>query len=44
MLTFASAFVSNFHIVSVAMLTSMQRMGVEPILCICLLLPLLPLF
>ena len=36
MLTFAS----NFNIVSMVMLTLMQRMGIEPILCICNLLQL----
>ena len=40
MLTFAS----NFNIVSTVMLTLMQRMGTEHILCVCVLLPLLPLF
>ena len=30
-----SAFASNFNIVSMAMLTFMQRMGVGLILCIC---------
>ena len=40
MLTFAS----NFNIVSMVMLTLMQRMGVKPFLCICVLLPLLLLF
>ena len=44
MLTFASAFASNFNIVSMVMLTLMQRMGIEPILCVCILLPLLLLF
>ena len=42
--TFACAFASNFNIVSMVMLTFMQRMNTEPILCVCLLLPLLPLF
>ena len=44
MLTFASAFASNFNIASTVMLMLMQRMGIEPILCICVLLPLLLLF
>ena len=44
MLTFASAFKSNFNIVSMVMLTLMQRIAVEPILCVCVLLPLLLLF
>ena len=43
-LTFASAFASNFNIVSMVMLTLMQRMCTEPILWNCALLPLLPLF
>ena len=42
MLTFTSAFASNFNIVSVAILMLMQRIATEPILCI--LLPLLLLF
>ena len=33
--TFASVFASNFNIVSVITLTLMQRMEIEPILCIC---------
>ena len=36
MLMFASAFVSNFSIVSMVMFTLMQRMGTEPILCVCI--------
>ena len=44
MSTFASAFASNFNIVSMVMLTLTQRMGTEPILCICILLPLCQLF
>ena len=35
--TFASVFASNFNIVSVITLTLMQRMDIEPILCICIL-------
>ena len=34
MLTFTSAFASNFNIVSVAILMLMQRIATEPILCI----------
>ena len=44
MLTFASAFASNFNSVSMMMVTLMQRMGTESILCVCILLPLLLLF
>ena len=33
---FASAFVSNFNIVSMVMLTLTQRMGTEPNLCVCI--------
>ena len=44
MLMFASAFASNFNIVPMVMLTLMHRMGIEPILCVCILLPLLLLF
>ena len=44
MLTFASAFASNFNSVFMVMLTLMQKMGVEPVLCVCVLLPLLLLF
>ena len=42
--TFASDFLSDFNIVSVGTLVLMQRMGIEPILCACVLLPLLLLF
>ena len=35
--TFTSVFASNFNIVSVITLTLMQRMEIEPILCICIL-------
>ena len=44
MLMFASAFVSHFNIVSMVMLTFMQKMGTERILCLCILLPMLLLF
>ena len=44
MLTFASAFASNFNIVSIVMLTLIQRMGIKSILCNCMLLTLLLLF
>ena len=40
----SSAFPSNFNIVSIVMLTLTQRTGIEPILCFCVLLPLLLLF
>ena len=40
MLTFAS----NFNIVSMVVVMLVQRMGVEPILCICILLRLFLLF
>ena len=42
MLTFAHVFAPNFNNVPMVML--MQRMGVESILCIHILLPLLLLF
>ena len=35
MLTFASAFASNFNIVSMVMLKLMKKMGTEPIFCVC---------
>ena len=42
MLTFASApFASNFDIMSIVILTLKQKMGIEPIIYICILLPLL---
>ena len=42
--TFASVFASNCNIVSVAILTLVQRMDIEPSACLCILLPLLLLF
>ena len=44
MLTFATAFASNFNIVSMVMLILMQIIGTTPIVCVCILLPLLLLF
>ena len=46
MLTFAPAFTfaSNFNIVPKVMLMLIQRIGIETILCISILLPLLLLF
>ena len=44
MFMFASTFVSHFNIVSMVMLTLMQKMGTEPILCIHILLSFLQLF
>ena len=41
---FAVYIASNFNIVSLVMLTLTQRMDVEPILCVRVLLPLLPIF
>ena len=40
MSTFAPVFASQFNILSMVMLMLMQRMGIEPILCIQILLPL----
>ena len=42
--TFVFVFASDFNIVSMVMLTLTQRSGMEPILCICNLLPLLIIF
>ena len=42
--TFVSAFASNFYIVSIRTLILTQGMAAEPILCVCILLLLLPLF
>ena len=41
MFMFVSAFTSNINIASVVMLTLTKKIGSGPILCVCVLLPLL---